>query len=886
MFTAAAQAEDGAFDPSRLEVTGLVSELKRPMELAVAPDGRVFYIELEGQLKVYDPRTRQVALVGEIEVTTIQENGLIGLALDPDFAQNRWIYLQYSPPDFPGQHVSRFTLTGGKLDPASEKLLLKYEEQREQCCHHAGSMEFGPQGNLFIGTGDNTHPGGDSQGYAPLDERPGRAPFDAQKSASNTMSHNGKILRIKPLPDGTYEIPEGDLFPRDGSGGLPEIYAMGCRNPWRINVDQKTGFVYWGEVGPDAGGDGPRGPRGYDEINQARGPGYFGWPYFIADNRAYHDVNFATGEVGEQFDVEHPRNDSPNNTGAKTLPRPQPAFIYYPYADSPEFPQLGKGGRTACAGPVYDFDAALDSATKFPRRFDRCLFIYEWTRHWIKAVHLDENSHIEKIEDFMPEQRFARPIDMEFGPEGALYMIEYGETWGVNADARLVRIDYARGNRPPIARAAAENNIGRQPLEVTFSSAGTFDKDEGDTLSYEWRATRASEKNAKPKPKTLSREANPKLTFDEPGAYNVELIVTDQHGARGAAAVPVLVGNARPTVKILEPSDGDFYDAEHPVHFRLYVKDFEDGTSDFDEADRLGIDPLDPAAPSRVTLNVMPLAAGGPGAEDRGPPGLQLMKKSDCFNCHDVNRKLVGPPLVEIAKKYRGQSGALEASVKRVLNGSTGAWGKVPMIPHRQHTPEEVREMVGWVYSLEEGGGLQVFQGFVGDATARAEDAKKGDSLVLEASYIDRGAGDVPPLAGSTKIVLRNRRVDAELADEIHGPRVLGSNSAHGKKFIGAIDHEHYLRFDQVPLDQVGGLTFRVTSAGSGGHIEVRRDRLDGPVLARVEVEVNGSWDAWHDRAAEIEDQAGRHDLYIVFLNPEKRGGLMNLDSIYFQPKK
>ena len=201
-------------------------------------------------------------------------------------ATDNYHYLQYSPPNFIGQHVSRFTLVDGKLDPASEKLLLKYEEQRRECCHHAGSLQFGPRGELFIATGDNTNPFDDSQSYAPIDERPGREPWDAQKSSSNTNSYNGKILRIRPTPEGGYEIPEGNLFPADGSQGRPEIYVMGCRNPWRISVDPVTGHLYWGDVGPDAQAEGPRGPRGYDEVNQARKAGNFGWPYFVANNQA------------------------------------------------------------------------------------------------------------------------------------------------------------------------------------------------------------------------------------------------------------------------------------------------------------------------------------------------------------------------------------------------------------------------------------------------------------------------------------------------------------------------------------------------------------------------------------------------------------------------
>lgn len=125
----AAEPDRAVIDPSRFEVTALVAGLEQPMELALAPDGTVFLIELDGKLKSVHPKTREVAVVSDLKVTTAQENGLIGLALDPKFAENSWVFLQYSPPDFPGQHISRFTLVEGKLDPASERVRLKFEEQ-------------------------------------------------------------------------------------------------------------------------------------------------------------------------------------------------------------------------------------------------------------------------------------------------------------------------------------------------------------------------------------------------------------------------------------------------------------------------------------------------------------------------------------------------------------------------------------------------------------------------------------------------------------------------------------------------------------------------------------------------------------------------------------
>lgn len=878
-------AEESPVDPSRFELSVLATGLVQPMELAVAPDGTVYFIELAGKLKAFDPKTNSVSLVGELKVTTDQENGLIGLALDPNFSETHWIFLQYSPPDFPGQHISRFTISDGKLDVTSEKLLLKYEEQRKECCHHAGSLQFGPRGELFIACGDNTHPHGDSQGYSPLDERPERAPWDAQKSSSNTNSYNGKILRIKPLPDGTVEIPDGNLFPRDGTKGRPEIYVMGCRNPWRMTVDSRTGFVYWGEVGPDAGADGPRGPRGYDEINQARAAGNFGWPYFIANNQPYADVDFATGTVGPKFDPSAPVNESPNNTGEKQLPPAQPALLYYPYGASPEFPELGQGGRTACAGAVFHYSSDLKSTIQFPASYDRALFIFEWTRHWIKVVHLDDNYQVKKIEPFMPSQTFSRPIDMQFGPEGAMYLLEYGETWGVNPNSRLVRIDYVTGNRTPIAVASVENNIGKEPLAVVLSSKGSYDKDAQDQLRYEWRLLNTSEPNAKPT--TISTEPHPTVTIEQPGVYNVELVVSDSHGASRFASVPVVVGNARPVVKILEPRAGDFFDSDQPIRFSLYVNDPEDGTNDFDEAEAKGLPEIDAESPNRVTLNAVyatgPVPVeGAPAPEVPGPAGMRLMKGSDCFNCHAIDQKRVGPPLLEIANKYRGQSTALEASVQRVLKGSTGIWGKIPMIPHSHHTLEEIREMVSWVYSLQPSGLVRVFNGFVGEIPLNKDEVQRPGYFRLEANYIDRGAGNIPPLTASSTLYLRPRLLEAEAADEVKGPQLLSSGTAGGGKFAGAVNHDHYLRFNAIPLEKVKRLTFKVASAGAGGAIEVHLDRIDGTLLAKTPVEVNGEWEKWYEKVVEVEPLTGAHDLYIRFVNPNSQNGLMNLDSIYF----
>ena len=429
-----------------------------PMEIAVANDGRVFFIERAGVLKVWKPETKTTTVLGKLKVFSELEDGLLGIALDPKFSKNHWIYLFYSNHETgtdpatgkTGENrVSRFTLNGDTLDLASEKILLRIATQREQCCHSAGSLAFDAHGNLYASVGDNTHPG-ESDGYTPVDERPGRGPWNAQKSAANANDLRGKILRIHPEPDGTATIPAGNLFPKGTPNTRPEIYVMGNRNPFRIAVDQKNGFLYWGEVGPDSGGPNEtRGPAGFDEINQARTAGNFGWPFFAGDNKPYRRYNFETRQSGEPWDPLHPLNESRLNTGPRELPPAQPAFIWYPYGASTRFPAVKTGGRTAMAGPVYYFNDRLKSAAKLPREFDHTLFIYEWSRNWILAVHLDEHDQIAKtptgalrMEPFCPGMTFMRPMDVELGPDGCLYILENGTAWTGNRDTQLVRIEY------------------------------------------------------------------------------------------------------------------------------------------------------------------------------------------------------------------------------------------------------------------------------------------------------------------------------------------------------------------------------------------------------------------------------------------------------------
>ena len=436
--------------------------LSEPTEMAVLPNGDVLIAQRGGEVALFRATTKSVTPAGKVAVYNKASNGsnveegLLGLTIDPDFARNRFVYLFYSPADSTVNRLSRFEFDGDSLNMASETIVLQFYSQREICCHTGGSLAFGPGRMLYVSTGDNSTPFDEkgvthaSHGFSPTDDRPGHEPYDARRTSANTNDLRGKILRLHVLTNGTYDIPPGNLFTPGTPNTRPEIFVMGNRNPYRISVDQRNGWLYWGEVGPDAADDtlATRGPRGYDEINQARTAGNYGWPLFVGDNYPYHRWDYASGQSGPLHDAAASRNESRNNTGRRELPPARGALIWYPYGATRDFPQVNKGGRTAMAGPVYHralFAKARDTA--MPQYFDGKFFIYDWIRHWIMAVTLTPSGDFDTMEPFAPRDSFSAPIDMELGPDGRLYVLEYGKAWfAKNADAGLSMIEY-RGRK-------------------------------------------------------------------------------------------------------------------------------------------------------------------------------------------------------------------------------------------------------------------------------------------------------------------------------------------------------------------------------------------------------------------------------------------------------
>ena len=270
-------------DPKSFTKTQLsVGEFFEPTEMTILPNLDVLIVQRRGDIAIYKNDTKQLKPAGKLDVywktkidsTVNAEEGLLGICKDPNFAKNNWVYIFYSPIDTSVNRLSRFTLKDDKIDLSSEKIVLQFYSQREICCHTGGSVAFGGDGNLYLSTGDNSTPFDApnqpiaNHGFAPLDNRKGFEQYDARRSASNSNDLRGKVIRIKVNEDGSYSIPDGNLFAKGQPQTRPEIYAMGTRNAYRLSVDPKNNYVYWGDVGPDSDKDSleTRGSKGYDEV--------------------------------------------------------------------------------------------------------------------------------------------------------------------------------------------------------------------------------------------------------------------------------------------------------------------------------------------------------------------------------------------------------------------------------------------------------------------------------------------------------------------------------------------------------------------------------------------------------------------------------------------
>jgi glucose/arabinose dehydrogenase len=232
----------GATLPSGFVETTVASGIASPTAMAIAPDGRIFVCSQTGALRVIKNGVLLATPFVTLSVDSVGERGLLGVAFDPHFTLNHYIYLYYTVPGTPAHNrVVRFTANGDVVLPGSRVILLELDPLSTATNHNGGALHFGPDGNLYIAVGDNAK-GSNSQ------------------NLSNLL---GKILRI--APDGT--IPPDNPFVQSTTA-RHEIWALGLRNPFTFAFRGTTNFMYINDVGEST----------WEEIDLGQAGANYGWP--------------------------------------------------------------------------------------------------------------------------------------------------------------------------------------------------------------------------------------------------------------------------------------------------------------------------------------------------------------------------------------------------------------------------------------------------------------------------------------------------------------------------------------------------------------------------------------------------------------------------------
>ena len=872
-------------DEDRFVKTQLVEgQFYEPTEMTILPNLDILILQRRGEIMLYKHDTRQVKQVGflpayfKAHVPDVNaEEGMLGLAKDPDFAQNNYIYIYYSPADSSVNRLSRFVFKNDTVDRATEKTILEVKAQREICCHTGGSIAFGPDKNLYFSSGDNSTPFDEkgakyvNSGFAPLNDIPGHQQFDARRSAGNTNDLRGKIIRIHVKPDGSYEIPPGNLFPVGEEKTRPEIYVMGDRNPYRISIDQKTGYLYWGEVGPDANDDSfaTRGPKGYDEVNQARKAGNFGWPLLVGDNYAYREFDYATGKSGAAFDPAKPINDSRNNTGLRELPPAQPAYVWYPYGSSPDFPEVGTGGRNAMAGPVYYTDMYPDS-TRLPDYYNGKLIIYEWIRGWMKAVTMRPNGDFDKFEPFAPGVKMNSVIDMEVGPDGKIYLLEYGTGWFTkNPDAGLARIDYVAGNRPPVVSGInVDHTSGLLPFTVKVTAEAS-DPEKG-KMTYSWDLGNGETKQ--------TTEPELSYTYTKSGDYNISVVASDDQGAKGKSEnVAVYAGNSEPVVAIaLKGGNKSFYLPGMPVGYQVSVKDND--TTAIDPANLyVAVDYLQGYDKTAVPT--------GHQQGQAAVTGRQLTQTLDCKSCHKEADKSIGPAFLLVSQKYQNDPKAANYLSQKIIKGGSGVWGDVAMSAHPNLSSDDVNQIVTWILSLGNKAAVKKSLPASGTIVAPANEPPN-TAMVISASYTDKGGTNIKALTGKTTVSLRSSSVYFSGLEKVNGFTPYKYNGI----FIMVLPAKSgWLATDSVDLTGVRRLNLVCAwQAAPKGSLdfEARLDGPEGKVLGKGSmppVTKKGQQSGIASIPIEAVNDGAMHSVYLIYSAKEPLTG--GVEFIQFNSK-
>jgi glucose/arabinose dehydrogenase/PKD repeat protein len=539
--------------------------------IAFSRDGRLFIALKSGVVRVHRNGALLPAPFVDLsaQVNDNHDRGLLGIALHPEFPTQPYLYLLFThdPPatadNGGGGRVSRLvrvtadvaqdfdvavagsstpqSIPGGPghlvlVGANSTKANIGNESNgrdktRASCMtgltmagapiqdcipsdensHSIGTVLFGSDGSLFLGSGDGSN-------YTEVDHRALRA--------QDLDSLAGKILRIDPLTGAG--LPDNPYFePGAPSSNRSRVWSLGLRNPFRFALNPLTNQPFIGDVGWNS----------WEEIDTGKGAN-FGWPCYEGG------VSGGGVEGGNSTSLQMSsyRTNSSTSAACNALYAQGLGAVKAPifsYSHSGTDGYGVSGGASANAGAFY-------TGTVYPSAFQNVLFILDYNRRWIRSLSFDALG-VASVQNFARESGLGM-VQALIGPDTNLYVVVYNSS---GSSVRRIRYT-AGGNTPPTAVVSATPTSGTTPLDVHFSSLGSFDPD-AQPLATSWDFGDGG----------TSTAAHPDHTYATAGVYTAVLTLSETTApfANRTAQVVISVGHSPPLATITNPAD----DAEYEV---------------------------------------------------------------------------------------------------------------------------------------------------------------------------------------------------------------------------------------------------------------------------------------------------------------------------------
>jgi glucose/arabinose dehydrogenase len=584
--TGASDAQ-GATTPTGFSESVVFSGLSNPTALRFSPDGRVFVAEKRGVIKVFDSLTDPTPEVFadlNANVHNFWDRGLLGMALDPGFPANPYVYVLYtydhvlgssSPaprwgtagvysdpcPTPPGAtddgcvvsgRLSRLTASGNTMTGSEQVLVEDWCQQYPS--HSIGSVEFGRSGALYASAGDGASfnfadwgqdgnpvnpcgdpPGGAGATLAPPTAEGGALRSQDLRTAADPVGLDGSVIRVDPTTGAGLAT---NPLASSTDPNARRVVAYGLRNPFRITERPGTDELWIGDVGWND----------WEEINRllpsSTSPRNFGWP-------CYEGNGPQAGYDGANLSICENLYTSP---GAVT----SPYFAYHHTArvvPSESCPT----GSSSMAGVQFAF---ASGQSPYPAQYDDALFFADYSRDciWVMPKGSDGNPAPGLVRTFVAGA--ANPVNLQVGPTGELFYVDFD-------GGTVRRISYASSNQPPVAVATAAPTTGSAPLTVAFDGTTSSDPD-GGALTFAWDLDGDGAFDD-------STAAAPSYTYTSSGVYTAILRVTDAGGATATDSVVITVGNTAPSAVIDTPAAGTLWKVGDVITFSGHATDPQDG---------------------------------------------------------------------------------------------------------------------------------------------------------------------------------------------------------------------------------------------------------------------------------------------------------------------